>query len=437
MNDQAIFNNVLEHGIGLNQPRQRNKIIDNGFDTTQGLANMSDSALDTLFKTIEQQNRYMNNNNQRVTINLQAKERIKALRAELTMRSLCNANMGAAELGIMITYDVDTFRLKHRLWKESKVAASSVSLPTIEVPKLTKGTWKTFNQSVIESISRVRGMNAIPLTYIIRNYLVGNYDDLYDSTEDQLINCINLSGGAFKSDNQSVFSMLVQYTKGFESETIIEKFNCSRDGRGAYTAIRSHMQSTAYMNNLRTKAMARIQSAHYKGEVKDFGIAKYFTIHSNAHNDMEISGEPLTNTMKINNFLSGMHDPTALNYAIMTRAENANHTFDEFYNSFSAKLSTHITLTKSTKPSTRKSTKFIPGEMVEEVEVDVVKAEAVAVEAVNTEVVSAVDVEEEEVDDHMVLPRNTGNHVIQVTRMKNCMVFPKTNSNGSGTLDTI
>jgi len=112
MDDPATFTDVLTNAIGLTQNRQRLAIIDNGFATAHGLATIGDSALDTLFKTIENQNRYANNANQCVNINITAKEKIKALRAKFIMRSECDAQMVVNELAIMDTNDVDTLREK-------------------------------------------------------------------------------------------------------------------------------------------------------------------------------------------------------------------------------------------------------------------------------------------------------------------------------------
>ena len=353
MDDPATFTDVLTNAIGLTQNRQRLAIIDNGFATAHGLATIGDSALDTLFKTIENQNRYVNNVNQCVNINIMAKEKIKALRAKFIMRSECDAQMVVNELAIMDTNDVDTLGEKHRTWHETKKRASSISLPDIDVPKLVKNNWKTFNQTFIETMSRVRGMNTIPISYVVRSTQVGDYNGAYESTEEQFLNCINLRGSNFNSDKQSVYSLLVQYTKASEAETIVEKYAASRDRRKAFHAVKVHMESTAYMDNICTEAMAKIQVAHYKGEMKEFGIAKYYTIHSNAHNDLDMSGEALSDTMKVTHFISGMKDATAIIYAVMTKAENNAYSFEDFYNSFSAKLTTHITLSSTQNQGTR------------------------------------------------------------------------------------
>ena len=52
----------------------------------------------------------------------------------------------------------------------------------------------------------------------------------------------------------------------------------------------------------------------------------------------------MTEGMKITNFCNGLKDSVAVNYAITTKSEPAAlASFDAFYNSFSAKLLSHIT----------------------------------------------------------------------------------------------
>ena len=141
------------------------------------------------------------------------------------------------------------------------------------------------------------------------------------------------------------------------------------------------------MDNLRTSAMARIQAAKYKGEKKDFGILKYFTVHSNTHNDLKSAGKIVTEGMKITYFMNRLMDTTAVTYAVGAKSEPGMATFQHFYNSFSAKLTSHITLTKATSNNKRISMPCMAitkGAEVEEVEAGAEEAEA-AEKAVNTE----------------------------------------------------
>ena len=56
----------------------------------------------------------------------------------------------------------------------------------------------------------------------------------------------------------------------------------------------------------------------------------------------------MSDGMKITHFCNGLKDLIAIHYAITTKSDPNVNTFKEFYNSFSAKLTSHITLTKAT-----------------------------------------------------------------------------------------
>jgi hypothetical protein len=117
----------------------------------------------------------------------------------------------------------------------------------------------------------------------------------------------------YKTDNSTVWSFLSEHTTGTEAESIVSRYSKGRNGRAAYNALLAHMESTSYLDNLKSGAMASITSAVYTGEKKNFGIVKYFTIHSNTHNDLETAGEPLTNGMQITHFLQGVKEDMAMN----------------------------------------------------------------------------------------------------------------------------
>jgi hypothetical protein len=347
MEDVATFVTVITRAVGMTQNRQRNAITLYGFTTCVGLMTTKESNLRSLLDTIERSNRGVAQN-QQVRINMSMRSNLFALREEFLMRDKCNAAYTLADLIQLNAADMARLGAKHRTWEEAKKAAKSMSLPDITVPALTKLNWKEFNRAFLEVLTRQRGMNDVPFTYVIREMVINDYNAAFESTEKQLIACLNHIGQKYTADRESVYSLLVQYVKGSEAESIVDQCQSTRNGRAAYRAILNHMQSTSYMDNLRTSAIARIQSAKYKGEKKDFGIVKFFTIHSNAHNDLETAGESMTDGMKITNFLNGIEDTVAISYAITTKSEPGVTTFEQFYNSFSAKLTSHITLTKTT-----------------------------------------------------------------------------------------
>ena len=160
--------------------------------------------------------------------------------------------------------------------------------------------------------------------------------------------CLRHTGENYNTDKESVYSLLVEYAKDSEIKSIVEQFKDTRNGRAAWNAILRHMQSTSYLDTLKTDALASIKSAHYIGEKKDFGMTKHYAIHSTAHNNLDTAGEPMSDGMKITHFCNGLKDSIAIHYAITTKSDPNVNTFEEFYNSFSAKLTSHITLTKAT-----------------------------------------------------------------------------------------
>ena len=352
MDSPQVFTQVLTN-IGIAPPRNRAAIVTHGFDTFTQLGRCTKAALDELFDTIQSNNRHLDRPDQRVNMSMSMKTKLHAIRSELSMRKECNAPIDENGLLALTVEKINILSDKHLAWNESKKANTSQSLPDIVVPKLSKNNWKEFQTAIYELLSRHRGVYGVPLTYVIRKNVLGNYEDDFDSTEAQLHDCIELRGSMFTQDKRTVYSLLVENCKTSEAETMVEQYKLSRDGRKAWLAILSHMQSTSYMDNLKSNAMKAIKDAHYIGERREFGISKFFTVHSNAHNDLATADEPLSDGMKITHFMQGMKEATAITYAISTKAENPQATFEEFYNSFSAKLTAHITLTTSTERSVR------------------------------------------------------------------------------------
>ena len=353
MNNQGVFLLVLQNGIGLNDPRQRAAVTTVGYTSCRGLVDASTEGIRGVFETISRGNRGLAAA-RRVYIPEQVKQRFYGLRSELRMRIACGATIVDDILMALTTDIIDEYVRKHNEWKEFKDAAGNMALPNVTVPKLTKSNWKEFSHSIKELLSRQRGTQSIPLVYVIRNNVLHNYDDDFPSTEEQLSCCLLTTGGSFRSDNSNVWSLLAEHTTATEAESIVQRYSNTRNGRAAWIALIAHMESTSYLDNLKSSAMASIASAMYTGEKKNFGIVKYFTIHSNAHNDLETSGEPLTDGMKITHFLQGLKEDTAMNFAISSKSEAGVHTFEEFYNSFSSKLTTKLTLTQPSQSSSQR-----------------------------------------------------------------------------------
>ena len=92
MDDTQTLVTVLQLAIDLNQGRQRQAIINFGFDTCNRLKNTTEDNLKDLFSTIEQNNHGLLAN-QQVRLNLTVKSRLYALREEFIMREDCAAEI--------------------------------------------------------------------------------------------------------------------------------------------------------------------------------------------------------------------------------------------------------------------------------------------------------------------------------------------------------
>ena len=224
MNDTGTLLEVLTQAIGLTQARQRQAIITLGFDTCKGLRDTSLEDLRGLFGMIERNNCGLLAN-QQVRFNLTVKACMYALREEFIMRDECNTEMGFNMLMLLNIQVVNTFVAKHKAWKIAKDAASAFSLPSIEVPKLTKKNWKEFCCALMESFGRQRGVNSVPLPYAIYANTVNDYEEAYESTKKQLVACLRHAGGNYNTDKEAVYSNLKPSTKSAPTPMIKEQYS--------------------------------------------------------------------------------------------------------------------------------------------------------------------------------------------------------------------
>lgn len=96
------------------------------------------------------------------------------------------------------------------------------------------------------------------------------------------------------------------------------------------------------MDNIKSAVIAKLAAAHYNGEKKNVGVVTSYQLHSEAHNDLVLAGEPLSDRMKITHLLQGIKEDTSTNFAIALKSEPGAYAFEDFYNLFLVKLSTKL-----------------------------------------------------------------------------------------------
>ena len=99
---------LLQNAIGLYLARQRQVIVNFGFDTCNGLKNTSVEDLRGVFSTIDRNNCLLQAG-QQVRLNLTVKSQLYAICEEFIMREECKAEMGINMLILMDTVVADQF----------------------------------------------------------------------------------------------------------------------------------------------------------------------------------------------------------------------------------------------------------------------------------------------------------------------------------------
>ena len=118
-----------------------------------------------------------------------------------------------SDLTALVNDDIKEMRTHYN---ESQQTSNSEGLSSIIISKLKSTTWSEFKSAIIETLSRVTGRNDIPLSYVIRDDVLGDFEYSYESREEILVLCITHRRLAFKSDNSDIFSILLQKTENKE-----------------------------------------------------------------------------------------------------------------------------------------------------------------------------------------------------------------------------
>ena len=352
MDDPAVFTAFITR-LNLTVIRQRNAVTTHLASTFQDFALLTDKDIDNFVTNTANRNRTVPNN-QAVTISDRAIQNFKAVLFELHDRRQCNAVPTAADLNGIDQVVLRTLRTSRQEALDDAKARQSQKLPDMVVVKLNATNWREFRLNVEESLSRLYGHNRIPLTYVIRSGAPGNYLTAFDTRIARLVACTVHIGDAFVHDNQTVYSLLVQYVGTYrEAKAILDKFKHTKLGRAAWIDLRSLYESLSFKDNIASEALAAISVCHYKGNLPNFKMKNYHAIMSQAFNDLGDAGpaHELTDSQQIVTFKRGLRCKEAIRCA--TAADKYlrtlpahDQTFINWYNSMNGDLNAFLTLSK-------------------------------------------------------------------------------------------
>ena len=344
MNDAALFSTFLSGPLGLTVARTRNEVTD-FIGTFNDLLSTSEKEIDDFVKTVHASNS-ARPANAKMVIKASVITGLKSLLYELKDRELCGALPDHVTLSAIDAAQLALLRNQRNIGLDAEKMRRDVSLPDMEVPKLTNSNFDDFNTAFVAVVSRQTSRAGIALDYLLREDEVGNYNAVYSSREEKLKACMELHGTIFREDSEAVYSLLVQHvgTTGTGSN-IVRKYQTSKNGRSCYTEIKNHFQNASYKENLASAAENKIRDAKYYGDRRNFTLETYYTLMTGAFNDLELAGtaHALTEEQKITKFESGLVDDKAIDYSIQAKEKwdlkpLIDQTFDAYYNDFSAAM---------------------------------------------------------------------------------------------------
>ena len=350
MNDRNVFNKFLQRALGVTQVRTRNAILD-FIPTMNDLLSLSEDEISSFVSTIHSSNTARGNS--KILISPNVTVSLQALLFELKDRQICNALPDQAVIDAIQPADVAVLRrsrgqaLEHKKRRKQNTATAAMT-----VPKFNGSNYDEFITAFRSLASRSIGLNDLPLDYLMRDSAPGTYNQAWASREEKLTNCITFQGDNYRSDREALYSLFVEHigTTGTGS-AFVNKYERTRDGHACYQDIKQHYANATYLQNKATSANAAIQNAFFHGNRRNFTIESYYTIMTNAFNDLNNSGPGyhLSEAQKIIKFEAGLKQDTAIRYAITAKTSFDElpineQTFDRYYNIFSSLLTKYTTL---------------------------------------------------------------------------------------------
>ena len=128
---------------------------------------------------------------------------------------------------------------------------------------------------------------------------------------------------SYQPDNTTVWTIIRPVTHGGQGWSWVTKYVRSTNGRATYFALKAHYLGDAYVSRIRSHADKIMEIAFYDGKSRTFTFNRFYELLLQAYNDVEETGEEVTEERKMRTFLRGLLDPrceSAKNTILVTPA---------------------------------------------------------------------------------------------------------------------
>ncbi len=283
-------------------------IIAEGFDTLDTLATVDEEDIDAMIKNVRETRRLLGAAaDGNVTFPFLAIKRLKAMRnwANELLRTQQPLNAGLF-IGVRIQDAVARYALEklRAVALEDEVPDKPTDLSDLIKWEVFWERWKTY-------LSRIRGAAKCPLSYVIREHeevVDVHYTAVYEDHDARLVATTTLAGDWYTLDNHRVydeFKALVLKGLGW---SFIKQFDRLKDGRNAVLTLRRQCEGTSAIQTRKASAYAKISSAKYSGQKRNFTFDQYVEMHQAAYNTLAELNEAVPETKKVADFLAGITD---------------------------------------------------------------------------------------------------------------------------------
>ena len=97
-------------------------------------------------------------------------------------RIKCNAQLNMSDLTVLVNDNIQKIRT---YYNKSQKPNNAEGLSSVTILKLKSVTWSEFRSAIIETLSRVKGCNNIPLSYVTRDDVNGYFEESHESREER------------------------------------------------------------------------------------------------------------------------------------------------------------------------------------------------------------------------------------------------------------
>ena len=258
MADAAILCGALERIRW--SVESRNAFTNKGFDSIQSLSHVTQLHLKTVCKSIRSAP-------DPVRIGFYQEYKLYALHLWVTTRLLQGQVVQGQQFtdAIALEYASKVCRLK-----ESKKEDEE---GLVKFPEAfgKETSWRTFEKVLRNYLGMKKGINSVPLEYIMRDVDgPGLAGQVYATEHEHLVVTTPLEGEAFEADNGKVWSVLKDLTLRGLAFTYISHLDRLQHGRAAIKALRAHYEGNLAMSQTKAQAYDTIKNASYSGEKRNW-----------------------------------------------------------------------------------------------------------------------------------------------------------------------